>query len=91
MRRIKLVLAVAAAVVAMMAFAGPAFASTDVSCIHMPLSPMTAVAVPATFSALLLQLAVAVVIAVVAAVALAPTPPFDHLRRQMIRRWLPDF
>jgi hypothetical protein len=71
-RRIKLVSAVVAAMVAMMAFAGPAFASTDGSCISMPLSPMAAVAVPTTSLALLLQLAVAVAVAMVAAVAQVP-------------------
>ena len=72
MRSIKLVPAVAGAIVAMMAFAGPAFAGIDSSCIHMPLSPVAAVAAPTTSLALLLQLAVAVAVSVVAAVAQAP-------------------
>jgi hypothetical protein len=70
MRLTKLVLAVIAAMVAMTAIAGPALASTYGSCIQMPLSPTSAVAVPATFTALLLQLAVAVGIVLVAAAAL---------------------
>jgi hypothetical protein len=72
MKRIKFVITVAAAMVATMAFAGPAFASTDGGCIQMPLAPTSAVAVPPTFSALLLQLAMAVGIALVVAVALVP-------------------
>ena len=74
MRRIKLVVAVATSIVASMAFAGFAFASTDGSCIHMPFSPMAGVTVPPTFSALMLQLAVTMVIALVVALALAPRP-----------------
>ena len=70
MRLTKLVLAVVAATVATMALAGPAFAGTYGSCIHMPLSPTSAVAIPTTFTALLLQLAVAVGIVLVAAAAL---------------------
>lgn len=72
MKRLKLALAIAASVVAMMAVANPAFASTDGSCINMPISPVTAVAVPMTSTVLLLQLAVAVMIALVAALSQAP-------------------
>ncbi|MBV9454963.1 MAG: hypothetical protein JOZ19_12740 [Rubrobacter sp.] len=72
MKRSKLALSVAASMVAMMALANPAFASTDGSCLNLPISPVTAVAVPITSTVLLLQLAVAVVIALVAAVAQAP-------------------
>jgi hypothetical protein len=72
MRRMKLVLAVAAAMVAMMAFAGPAFASTDGGCISMPMSPIAAATGPTIFVALLLQVAVVAAIAVVAAVAQMP-------------------
>ncbi len=72
MERMKLVLAVATAMVAMMALAGPAFASTDGSCIHLPISPVAAAAAPITSLTLLLQLAVAVVVAVVAAMAQTP-------------------
>lgn len=71
MRRTKLILAVAAAMAAMMALAGPAFASTGNGCIHMPISPTMATAVPATSSAPLLQIAAVVAIAVVATVAQA--------------------
>lgn len=74
MRRIKLVVAVATAIVASMAFAGFAFASTDGSCIHMPFSPMAGVTVPPTFLGLMLQLAVATGIVLVVALALAPRP-----------------
>jgi hypothetical protein len=76
MRRMKSVLAVAAATVAaMVAFASPAFAGTeDGSCINAPLSSFTAIQGPALFTALPLQLAVAVGIVVVAALALAPKP-----------------
>jgi len=73
MRRIKLVLSLAAATVTMMALASPAFAGTDGSCIHVPISPVADVTMPPTSSALLLQLAVVVaVVAVVAAIVLAP-------------------
>ena len=72
MKRLKLALAIAASVVAMMALGNPAFASTDGSCINMPISPVTAVAVPMTSTVLLLQLAVAVMIALVAALSQAP-------------------
>ena len=68
----KLVFAVVAAVVATMVFAGPAFAESEGSCLHVPLSPMSAAALPMTFPALMIQLALAVGIAVVAVVALAP-------------------
>ncbi len=73
MRRIRLVLAVAAAMVAMATFAGPAFAGTDGSCIHMPMSPVAAVPVAITSIVLLSQIAVAISVAVVAAVAQTPT------------------
>ena len=72
MKRLKLALAIAASVVAMMALANPAFASTDGGCINMPISPVTAVAVPMTSTVLLLQLAVAVMIALVAALSQVP-------------------
>ena len=72
MGRTKLVLAVAAAIVAMMALAGPAFASVDGSCIQLPISPIAAAAAPITSLALLFQLALAVAVAVVAAVAQVP-------------------
>jgi hypothetical protein len=73
MRRIKLVLGIVAGMVAVMTFAGPAFASTDgVSCLHVPLSPLAAGATYMTFSALLTQLAVAVGVVMVVAVALGP-------------------
>ena len=72
MRRIKLVLAVVAAMVATLTLAGPALASTYGSCIHMPLSPTSAVAMPTAFPALLLQLAAAVGIVLVVAAALVP-------------------
>ncbi len=74
MRRIKLVLAVAASMVAMMALlAGPAFAGTaDGSCLRMPMSPMVTAAGPTTPSALLIQIAVVAAIAVIAAMAQAP-------------------
>ena len=74
MRRVRLVLGVVAGMVAAMAFADPAFASTDggVSCIHVPLSPLSVGATSMTFSALLTQLAVAVVVVAVVAVALGP-------------------
>jgi hypothetical protein len=77
MRRIRSVFAVAAAVVAAMAFAGPAFASTDSGCISIPFSPLMAFGAPVTFTALLLQLVVAVGVVLVAVVALAFTvrPP----------------
>jgi len=74
MRRMKLVIAVAAAMGAMMAFAGPAFASTDSGCISMPMSPIAAATGPTIFVALLLQVAVVAAIAVVAAVAQTPAP-----------------
>ena len=71
MRRMKLVLGIVAGMVAAMAFAGPAFASTGgVSCIHVPLSPLSAGATYMTFSALLTQLAMAVGVVMVAVVAL---------------------
>jgi len=72
MRHIRVIFAVAAAMISMMAFAGPAFASTDSGCIHVPFSPLTPYGAPATFAALLIQLAVVVGIVMVAAVALAP-------------------
>ena len=72
MKRLKLALAIAASMVAMMALANPAFASTGGSCTNMPISPVTAVAVPMTSTVLLLQLAVAVMIALVAALSQAP-------------------
>ena len=75
MRRIRVIFAVAAAMISMMAFAGPAFASTDSGCIHVPFSPLTAYGAPATFAALLIQLAVVVGIVMVAAVALQPPAP----------------
>lgn len=68
----KLVFAVVTAVMATMVFAGPAFAESEGSCLHVPLSPMSATALPMTFSALMIQLALAVGIVVVAVVALAP-------------------
>jgi hypothetical protein len=71
MRRIRSVFAIAAAVVAAMAFAGPAFASTDSGCISIPFSPLMTFGAPVTFTALLLQLVVAVGVVLVAAVALA--------------------
>lgn len=71
MRHTKLLLAVAAAMAAMMTLAGPAFASTDSGCIHMPISPTMVTAMPATSSAPLLQIVVVAAIAVVAAVAQA--------------------
>jgi hypothetical protein len=55
-----------------MTLANPAFASTVGSCVNMPISPVTAVAVPMTSTVLLLQLAVAAVIALLAAVAQTP-------------------
>lgn len=66
MRRIKSVLAVVAAMVTMMALAGPAFASTDGGCIAaVPTSPLSAVTVAVTSLPLLhlLQIAAAVVVA----------------------------
>jgi hypothetical protein len=75
MRRMKSVLSVAAATLAAMAFASPAFAGTeDGSCIRAPLSSFTAFQGPALFTALPLQLAVAAGIVVIAALALAPKP-----------------
>ena len=71
MRRMKLILAVAAAMAAMMTLAGPAFASTDNGCLHMPMSPMATTAVPATSSAPLLQ--IAAVVAIVGVVAVVQT------------------
>ena len=72
MKRSKLALSVASSIVAMMTLANPAFASADGSCVNMPISPVTAVAVPMTSTVLLIQLAVAAVIALLAAVAQAP-------------------
>ncbi|MDQ3832485.1 MAG: hypothetical protein M3315_02390 [Actinomycetota bacterium] len=72
MKRLKSALAIAASMVAMMALANPAFASTGGSCTNMPISPVTAVAVPMTSTVLLLQLAVAVMIALVAALSQVP-------------------
>ena len=73
MRRVRLVLGVVAGMVAAMAFAVPAFASTEgVSCIHVPLSPMAAGATYMTFSAQLTQLGVAVGVVMVVAVVLGP-------------------
>ena len=72
MKRLKSALAIAASMVAMMALANPAFASTDGSCTNMPISPVTAVAVPMTSTVLLLQLAVAVMIALGAALSQVP-------------------
>jgi hypothetical protein len=72
MKRLKSALAIAASMVAMMALANPAFASTGGSCTNMPISPVTAVAVPMTSTVLLLQLAVAVMIALVAALSQIP-------------------
>jgi hypothetical protein len=74
LRRIKLVLAVVAAMVAMMAFAGPVLASTFGSCINVPLSSLTPLGGPTTYIASLLQLALVVGIVVVAVVVLMPTP-----------------
>ncbi len=71
MRRIRSIFAVAAAVVAAMAFAGPAFASTDSGCISIPFSPLMAFGAPVTFTTLVLQLVVAAGVVLVAAVALA--------------------
>ncbi len=62
MRRIKSVLAVVAAMVTMMALAGPAFASSDGGCIAaVPTSPLSAVTVAVTSLPLLhlLQIAAA--------------------------------
>jgi hypothetical protein len=71
MKRIRLVLGVIVAVATAMASAGPAFAGTDGgSCLHVPLSPLSAAATPVSFSALLVQVAAVVVLAV--AVALSP-------------------
>jgi hypothetical protein len=73
MKRIRLVLGVIVAVAAAMAFAGPAFAGTDGgSCLHVPLSPLSAAATPVSFSALLVQVAVAAVVVMAVAVALSP-------------------
>jgi hypothetical protein len=72
MKRVRAIFAVAAAIVSMMTFASPAFASTDGGCIHIPFSTLTAYGPPATFASLLIQLAVVVGIVMVAAVALAP-------------------
>ena len=72
MKRSKLALSVASSIVAMMTLANPAFASTAGSCVNMPISPVTAVAVPMTSTVLLLQLAVAAMIALLAAVAQTP-------------------
>jgi hypothetical protein len=74
MKRIKSVLAVVVAMVAMMAFAGPVLASTFGNCINVPLSSLTPFGGPTTSAASLLQLAIVVGIVVVAAVALMPTP-----------------
>jgi hypothetical protein len=73
MRRINSILAVAAAMVAMMVFAGPAFASTNGSCIQIPFSPLMTHGAPPAFTALLLQFVVVGGIVLVAAVALTPT------------------
>jgi hypothetical protein len=74
LKRIKLVLAVVAAIVAMMAFAGPVLASTFGSCTNVPLSSLMQFGGPTTFTASLLQLAMVMGIVVVAAVALMPRP-----------------
>lgn len=74
MKRIKLVLAIVAAMVAMMAFAGPVLAGVFGSCLHVPLSSLTSFGGPTTFTASLLQLAMVMGIVAVAAVALKPRP-----------------
>ncbi len=74
MRRLKLVLAVVVAMVAMMAFAGPALASTFGSCINVPLSSLMPFGGPTTYMTSLLQLVMVAGIVLVAAIALIPRP-----------------
>jgi len=75
MRRMKRVLTLVAATVVAMAFASPAYGGTESSsCIHAPLSSFSVIQGPVLFTALALQLGLAVGIVVVAAVALGPKP-----------------
>ena len=73
MRYIKLIFAVVTSMVGATIFAGPAFASTEGSCISVPLSPLMAGAAPTTLSALLLQLGMAVgIVLITVVVVLTP-------------------